>query len=187
MSAVFTSHDICFTLVTIPICGPVHCVQSNHIRQVRGSVLSDLGILFQNMNLLHFDHIIGLKSLSIFLFILARLNSGLEMDSAPSPSLSGGTVLHQRGRERDRERTVRQRCSLFVHCLNLPPGQECRLLMWCQNLSHKQGCSLFMLCQNLSPQDYGERVQLVYAVSEPTSRERVQPSYVVSEPTSIGL
>ena len=61
-------------------------------------------------------------------------------------------MLHQRGRERDRERTVRQRCSLFVHCLNLPPGQECRLLMWCQNLSPKQGCSLFMLCQNLPPE-----------------------------------
>ena len=42
MSADFTSHCICLTSVTIPLCGPVHRVQSNHIKQVRGSLLSDL-------------------------------------------------------------------------------------------------------------------------------------------------
>ena len=66
MSADFTSHDICLTSVTIPICGPVHRVNSNHIKQVRGSVLSGLGIRFQNLNLLHFDQIIGLKALTIY-------------------------------------------------------------------------------------------------------------------------
>ena len=83
MSADFTSHCICLTSVTIPLCGPVHRVQSNHIKQVRGSVLSGLGIRFQNLNLLHFDQIAGLKSLSIYLFLLAQLNLGLQMDRLP--------------------------------------------------------------------------------------------------------
>ena len=77
MLADFTFYDIYLTLVTIQICGPVHRVESNHIKQVRGSVLSGLGIRFQNLNLLHFDQIISLKSLSINLFLLARLNLGL--------------------------------------------------------------------------------------------------------------
>ena len=71
MSAAFISHDICLKSVTIPIWGPVHRVQSNHIRQVRWSVWSGLGILFQNLVLLHFDHMksyIILKSLSIYLY-----------------------------------------------------------------------------------------------------------------------
>ena len=72
MSADFTSHDIRLTSVTIQICGPVHRVESNHIKQVRNSVLSGLGISLQNLNLLHFDQIISLKSLSINLFLLAR-------------------------------------------------------------------------------------------------------------------
>ena len=80
MSADFTSHCICLTSVTIPLCGPVHRVQSNHIKQVRGSLLSGLGIRFQNLNLLHFDQITGLKSLSIYLILLAQLNLGLQMD-----------------------------------------------------------------------------------------------------------
>ena len=79
MSADFTSHDICLTSVTIQICGPVHRVQFNHIKQVRNSVLSGLGISFQNLNLLHFDQIISLKSLSINLFLLARLHLGLHI------------------------------------------------------------------------------------------------------------
>ena len=83
MSDVFTSHDICLTSVTVPICGPIHRVQYSYIKQVRGSVLSGLGIRFQNLNLLHFDQIIDLKSLSIYLFLLARLNLGLEMDMLP--------------------------------------------------------------------------------------------------------
>ena len=80
MSADFTSHCICLTSDTIPLCGPVNRVQSNHIKQVRGSLLSGLGIRFQNLNLLHFDQITGLKSLSIYLFLLAKLNLGLQMD-----------------------------------------------------------------------------------------------------------
>ena len=83
MSADFTSHCICLTSVTIPLCGPVHRVQSNHIKQVRGSLLSGLGIRFQNLNLLHFDQITGWKSLSIYLFLLAQLNLGLQMDRLP--------------------------------------------------------------------------------------------------------
>ena len=83
MSADFTSHCICLTSVTISLCGPVHRVQSNHIKQVRGSLLSGLGIRFQNLNLLHFDQITGLKSLSIYLFLLAQLNLGLQIDRLP--------------------------------------------------------------------------------------------------------
>ena len=55
MSADFTSLCFCLTSVTIPLCGPVHRVKSNHIKQVRGSLLSGLGNRFQNLNLLHFD------------------------------------------------------------------------------------------------------------------------------------
>ena len=58
-----------------------------------------LGIRFQNLNLLHFDQIISLKSLSINLFLLARLNWVL-VDEAPSPSLTGGTVFRKREREK---------------------------------------------------------------------------------------
>ena len=44
------------------------------------SLLSVLGIRFQNLNLLHIDQITGLKSFSIFLFLLAQLNLGIQMD-----------------------------------------------------------------------------------------------------------
>ena len=81
ISCQLTSHPI--ASVTIPLCGPVYRVQSNHIKQVRGSLLSGLGIRFQNLNLLHFDQITGLKSLSIYLFLLAQLNLGLQMDRLP--------------------------------------------------------------------------------------------------------
>ena len=111
MSADFTSHCICLTSVTIPLCGPVHRVQSNHIKQVRRSLLSGLGIRFQNMNLLHFDQITGLKFLSIYLFLLARLNSGLQMDSFPVQA-SKEALCSERERKRERR--------LFKLCRNLP-------------------------------------------------------------------
>ena len=96
MSADFTSQCICLTSVTIPLCGPVHRVQSNHIKQVRGSLLSGLGIRFQNLNLLHFDQITGLKSLTIYLFLLAQLNLGLQMDRLPVQASQGHCVRRER-------------------------------------------------------------------------------------------
>ena len=113
MSADFTSHCICLTSVTIPLCGPVHRVQSNHIKQVRGSLLSGLGIRFQNLNLLHFDQITGLKSLSIYLFLLAQLNLGLQMDRLPVQA-SQEALCSEREREGERE------SRLFKLCRNLP-------------------------------------------------------------------
>ena len=125
MSADFTSHCICLTSVTIPLCGSVHRVQSNHIKQVRGSLLSGLGIRSQNLNLLYFDQITGLKSLSIYLFLLAQLNIGLQMDRLPVQA-SQEALCWERERERERERvgcincvgtylpgTVLQGCRLF--------------------------------------------------------------------------
>ena len=105
MSADFTSHCICLTSVTIPLCGPVHRVQSNHIKQVRGSLLSGLGIGFQNLNLLHFDQITGLKSLSIYLFLLARLNLGFQKDRLPVQA-SQEALCSERERERKIEREI---------------------------------------------------------------------------------
>ena len=126
MSADFTSHCICLTSVTIPLCGPVHRVQSNHIKQVRGSLLSGLGIRFQNLNLLHFDQITGLKSLSIYFFLLAQLNLCLQMDRLPVQA-SQEALCSEREREREKERER-------VGCLNCVriylPGtvlQGCRL------------------------------------------------------------
>ena len=111
MSADFTSHCICLTSVTIPLCGPVHRVQSNHSKQVHGSLLSGLGIRFQNLNLLHFDQITGLKSLTIYLFLLARLNLYLQMDRLPVQA-SHEALCSERERERERR--------LFKLCQNLP-------------------------------------------------------------------
>ena len=103
MSADFTSHCICLTSVTIPLYGPVHRVQS--IKQVRGSLLSGIGIRFQNLNLLHFDQITGLKSLLIYLFLLAPLNLGLQMDRLPVQASQEALCLErERERERKRER-----------------------------------------------------------------------------------
>ena len=116
MSADFTSHCICLTSVTIPLCGPVHRVQSNHIKQVHGSLLSGLGIRFQNLNLLHFDQITGLKYSSIYLFLLARLNLGLQMDRLPVQA-SQEAICSER--EREREGGGRER-RLFKLCPNLP-------------------------------------------------------------------
>ena len=105
MSADFTSHDICLTSVTIQICGPVHRVKSNHIKQVRNSVLSGLGISFQNLNLLHFDQIISLKSLSINLFLLARLNLGLQLMRLRVQA-SQKALCSERERKRERKKAV---------------------------------------------------------------------------------
>ena len=102
MSADFTSYDIFLTSVTIQICGPVHRVQSNHIKQVRNSVLSGLGISFQNLNLLHFDQIISLKTLSINLFLLARLNLGRQLIRLWVQA-SQKALCSERERERERE------------------------------------------------------------------------------------
>ena len=113
MSADFTSHCICLTSVTIPLYGPVHRVQSNHIKQVHGSLLSGLRIRFQNLNLLHFDQITGLKSLTIYLFLLARLNLGLQMDRLPVQASHEALCS-----EREREREIERR--LFKLCQNLP-------------------------------------------------------------------
>ena len=117
MSADFTSHCICLTSVTIPLCGPVHRVQSNHFKQVHGSLLSGLGIRFQNLNLLHFNQITGLKSLSISLFLLARLNLGLWMDRLPVQA-SQEALCSEREREKERERERERR--LVKLCQNLP-------------------------------------------------------------------
>ena len=115
MSADLTSHCICLTSVTISLCGPVHRVQS--IKQVRGSLLSGIGIRFQNLNLLHFDQITGLKSLSIYLFLLARLNLGLQMDRLPVQASQEILCLE---REREREREGERERRLFKLCQNLP-------------------------------------------------------------------
>ena len=116
MSADLKSHCICLTSVTISLYGPVHRVQS--IKQVHGSLLSGIGIRFQNLNLLHFDQITGVKSLSIYLFLLARLNLGLQMDRLPVQA-SQETMCLEREREIERERGGKER-RLFKLCRNLP-------------------------------------------------------------------
>ena len=88
-----------------------------------GSLLSGLGIRFQNLNLLYFDQITGLKSLSIYLFLLAQLNLGLQMDRLPVQA-SQEALCSERERERERvgclkcvgtymPGTVLQGCRLF--------------------------------------------------------------------------
>ena len=114
MSADFTSHCICLTSVT-----PVYRVQSNHIKHVRASLLSGLGIWFHNLNMRHFNQITGLKSLSIYLFLLARLNLGLQMNRLPVQA-SQEALCSERERERQRERERR----LVKLCQNLP-AQHC--------------------------------------------------------------
>ena len=125
-------------------------------------MLSDLGISFQNLNLLHFDQIFSLKSLSINLFLLAQLNLGLQlMRLRVQASQKALHSEEEREREREKERekegclnsvktylpgTVLQGCS----CLSgvKPTFQHCaagvQLLKWCRNLSAGtvlQGCS----------------------------------------------
>ena len=89
-------------------------------------MLSGLGISFQNLNLLHFDQIISLKSLSINLFLLAKFGSSV--DEAPGPSLTEGTVFREREREqvrereREKERERERERRLFKQCQNLSAG-----------------------------------------------------------------
>ena len=148
MSADFTSHDICLTSVTIQIWGPVHRVKSNHIKQVRNSVLSGLGISFQNLNLLHFDQIISLKSLSIHLFLLARLNLGLQL-MRPWVQASQKALCSEK-KERERERKKERERRLFKPCQNLS-AWHCavgvQLFKWCCNLS---ACTVLQGCSCLS-------------------------------------
>ena len=191
MSADFTSHDICLTSVKVPICGPVHRVQSNRIRQVRGSLLSSLGIKFQNLNLLHFDQIIGLKSLSIYLFLQAWLNLGLQIDRLPGQaSLEALCSEKEREREREREREGERERRLLIWCQNLPvrhcyagvhavsavSESTCQALC-CRGagcLSRVrtylpgtvlQGCRLFKLCRNLHAGHCVAGVQAMHCVA----------------------
>ena len=62
-----------------------------------------------------FDQVIGLKSLSIYLFLLARLNLGLWIDRLPVQA-SPEALCSERESERERERERR----LFKWCHNLP-------------------------------------------------------------------
>ena len=84
------------------------------------------------------DQITGLKSLSIYLVLLARLNLGLQMDRLPVQA-SQEALCSDREGERERERgkkkeaclncvgtylpgTVLEGCRLFKQCRNLPAG-----------------------------------------------------------------
>ena len=91
-------------------------------------MLSGLGISFQNLNLLHFDQIISLKSL-----LTGSIKFGSSVDEAPGPSLTEGTVFREREREGGREK---ERESEKEGCLNsvriyLPRT----VLQWCSCLS----------------------------------------------------
>ena len=66
---------------------------------------------------MHFDQISGLRSLSIYLFLLARLNVGLQMDRLLVQA-SQETLCLEREKERKRERERR----LFKRCRNLHAG-----------------------------------------------------------------
>ena len=95
---------------------------------------SGLGISFQNLILLHFDQIISLKSLSINLFLLARLNLGLQLMRLRVQA-SQRALCSEREREKERERkkavyTVSEHIclhcvagkQLFKQCCNLTAG-----------------------------------------------------------------
>ena len=87
-------------------------------------MLSGLGISFQNLNLLHFDQIFSLKSLSINLFFLARLNLGLQLER-PRVQASQKTLCSEKEREIERERRLFKQC----HNLSASNGlQRCSCL-----------------------------------------------------------
>ena len=97
-------------------------------------MLSGLGISFQNLYLLHFDKIISLKSLSINLFLLARLNVGLQMER-PRVQASQKALRSEKEREREREeereRKRERERRLFKQCQNISAGtvlQRCSCL-----------------------------------------------------------
>ena len=91
---------------------------------------------FQNLNLLHFDQIISLKSLSINLFLMAQLNLGLQlMRLWVQASLK--TLCSEREREREKEGclnsvgtylpgTVLQGCSCLSGVATYLPELCCR-------------------------------------------------------------
>ena len=134
----------------------------------------DLCYQFQNLNLLHFDQILGLKSLSIYCFLLARLNLGLQMDRLPVQA----SPEAQRS-ERDREKPVkavlvptsralwaRGAGSLSGDGTYLPGtvGQGCRLFKWCQKLPPRHcgaGMQALKQCWNLPPGQCGAGVPAV--------------------------
>ena len=109
-------------------------------------MLSGLGISFQNLNLLHFDQIISLKSLSINLFLLARLNLGLQLMRLLVQA-SQKALCSEKERERERERKRERERRLFKKCRNLSVGHlatEVKLFKRCRNLTAGtvlQGCS----------------------------------------------
>ena len=93
------------------------------------------GISFQNLNLLHFDQIISLKSLLIYLLLLARLNLGLQMLGLRVQA-SQKALCSERERKRESKREIERR--LFKQCLNLSAGHcaaGVELFKWCCNLS----------------------------------------------------
>ena len=82
------------------------------------------------MNLLHLEQIIGMKSLSIYLFFLARLNLGINIDRLPVQA-SLEALCSEREREREAclsgvgtylPGTVGLGCRLFKRCRSQPPG-----------------------------------------------------------------
>ena len=128
-------------------------------------MLSGLGISFQNLNLLHFDQIISLKSLSINLFLLARLNLGLQLMRLRVQASQ--KALFQRERERGREKegrlnsvgiylpgTVQQGCSCLSGVTTYLPALCCEVQLFkqCRNLTAGHcaaGVQLFKRCRNL--------------------------------------
>ena len=133
-------------------------------------MLSGLGISFQNLNLLHFDQIISLKSFSL---LTGSIKFRSSLDEAPGPSLTEGTVS-ERERERDRERkrerekegrlnsvgtylpgTVQQGCSCLSGVTTYLPALCCgvQLFKQCRSLTAGHcaaGVQLFKRCRNLS-------------------------------------
>ena len=102
-------------------------------------MLSGLEISLQNLNLLHFDQIISLKSLSINLFLLARLNLGLQLMRLWVQASQKALFQRERERERERERKrEREKEGHFKQCRNLSAGHftaGVQLFKWCHNLS----------------------------------------------------
>ena len=109
----------------------------------------------QNLNLLHFDQIISLKSLSINLFLLARLNLGLQL-MRRRVQASQKALCSEKERERERETDTEREKErererrLFKQCQNLS-ARHCaagvQLFKWCCKLS---ACTVLQGCSCLS-------------------------------------
>ena len=67
-------------------------------------MLSGLEISFQNLNHLHSDQIVNLKSFFDQSLLTGLIEFGSSVDEAMSPSLTEGTCFRERERERERER-----------------------------------------------------------------------------------